>query len=86
MLSKVYAVQPYEVGPKNRKKKSLALGIPSKIAEECNIDTSTIFAIQLGNQKKIITLRMVDASNQKKIIPGAASFQANSKQVSEEVQ
>ena len=86
MLSKVYAVQPYEVGPKNRDRKSLALVIPSKIVEECNVNTSTIFAIQLGHQKKSITLHMVDASNQKKIIPAAPSFQANSNQVSEEVQ
>jgi hypothetical protein len=85
MLSKVYAVQPYEVGPKNRKK-SLVVVIPSKIAEECNINTSTIFAIQLGEQKKSITLQMLDATREKEIVPVAASFQANSNQVSEEVQ
>jgi hypothetical protein len=85
MLSKIYAVQPYEVGPKNRKK-SLALVIPSKIAEECNINTSTIFALQLGDQNKSITLRMLNASRENERIPVAASFQANSNQVSEEVQ
>jgi hypothetical protein len=80
MLSKVYAVQPYEVGPKNRDRKSLALVIPSKIVEECNVNTSTIFTIQLGHQKKSITLHMVDTSNQnqKEIIPVAASFEADS--------
>jgi hypothetical protein len=86
MLSKIYAVQPYEVGPKNRKKKSLVLGIPSKIAEECNINTSTIFAIQIGDQTKTITLQMLNSARQNEIIPVAASFEANSNQVSEEVQ
>jgi hypothetical protein len=82
MLSKIYAVQPYEVGPKNRKK-SLVVGIPSKIAEECNINTSTIFAVRLGDQNKSITLQMIDASCENEIVPVAASFQANSNQVSE---
>ncbi len=85
MLPKIYAVQPYEVGPKNRKK-SLVVGIPSKIAQECNITTSTVFAIQLGDQKKSITLRMLDPSHENEIVPVAASFQANSNEVSEEVQ
>jgi hypothetical protein len=83
MLSKIYAVQPYEVGPKNRERKSLALVIPSRIAEECNINTSTIFAIQLGDQNKSITLRMLNTLHENEIVPVAASFEANSNQVSE---
>jgi antitoxin component of MazEF toxin-antitoxin module len=82
MLSKAtYAVQPYQVGRKN--KKSLVVVIPAKIAKECNIDTSTIFAIQLGNHKKKITLQMVDAPREKEIIPAAESFEASSKQASQ---
>lgn len=84
MLKSQYAVQPYRVGSKN--KRSLVFVIPAKIAKECNIDTSTIFAIQVGDQRKSITLYMVDASRQKELGPVAASFEANSNQVSEEVQ
>jgi hypothetical protein len=63
MLSKLskstYVRQPYQVGSKS--KGSLVVVIPAKIAKECNIDTSTIFAIELDDQKKSITLQMVDA-------------------------
>jgi hypothetical protein len=78
MVSKIYAVQPYEVGPKNRKK-SLALVIPSKIAEEYDINTSTIFAVQLE-------LQLVNTSRKREIIPVAVSSEADSNQVSEGVQ
>jgi hypothetical protein len=71
-----------EVGPKNRKK-SLVVGIPSKIAEECNINTSTIFAVRLGDQKRSIMLEMIDASREKEVVPVAVSLEANSNQVSE---
>jgi len=81
MLSKTYAAQPYEVGPKNRKK-SLVVGIPSKIAEACNINTSTIFAIQLDDRNKTIILQMIHPLRQNV----AASFEADSNQVSGEVQ
>jgi hypothetical protein len=57
------------------------LSIPSKIAEECNITTSTIFAVRLGDQNKSITLQMIDASREKEIVPVAASLEANSNQV-----
>jgi hypothetical protein len=72
MLAKTYAIQPYEVGAKNRKK-SLVVGIPTKIAEECNINTSTIFAVQSGVQKKSITYQIVNASKDKEIMPAADS-------------
>jgi len=49
------------------------VGIPTKIAEECNIDTSTIFAIQSGVQKKSITYQIVNASKNKEIMPAADS-------------
>jgi hypothetical protein len=84
MLSKIYAVQPYEVGPKNRKK-SLVLVIPTKIAEVCNINTSTIFAIQLDDQKKNITFQIVNVLNEREIMPVAESFKASSKQASNEI-
>jgi hypothetical protein len=74
-------VQPYQVGSKN--KRSLVVLIPAEIVKEYNIDTSTIFAVQLDEQKKSITLQVLDTSRQAKIVPVAASFQADSNQVSE---
>jgi hypothetical protein len=64
MLSKItYAVQPYQVGHKDRK--SLAIIIPAKIARECEVNTSTIFAIHTDKQKKSLTLHMLDIPYQK---------------------
>ena len=59
MLAKTYAVQPYEVGAKNRKK-SLVLVIPTKIAEEHSISTSSILAIRSGVEKSAITFHIVN--------------------------
>jgi hypothetical protein len=58
----VYAVQPYLVGP--REKKSLAVIIPSKLAKEYGVDTSTIFATYVNRTKKTISLQMVRTSDQ----------------------
>jgi hypothetical protein len=64
MLSKrTYVVQPYQVGSKD--KKSLALIIPAKVTRECGINTSTIFAVQVNELSKHITLQIVDLPHQK---------------------
>lgn len=58
MLTKlVYATQPYYVG---RKKCSLAVIIPSRVRKECNISTSTIFAIWIDKKRKNITLKTLN--------------------------
>jgi hypothetical protein len=53
----VYALQPYEVGSKNAK--SLALVIPAKVAKECDINTSTMFALRVDENNKRITLQTI---------------------------
>ena len=58
MIHKIrYAVQPFSVGPK---KTSLAFIIPAKVTQECKIDPSTIFAVQLDKQRKTLILQMID--------------------------
>jgi hypothetical protein len=85
MLSKLtYAVQPYQVGHKGRK--SLAIIIPAKVTKECNINPSTIFAIQIDQQKKNITLERIDAPYQKDVMPTGESLEATNQQVSTRAQ
>ena len=48
MLKSVYALQPNYVGSKNSK--SLVICIPSKVAKEYNLDTSTIFVLQIDQK------------------------------------
>ena len=79
MLSKtVYAVQPYQVGNKN--KKSLVVVIPAKVTKECKINPSTIFAIHVDSQKRSITLNMLNYANELKDevnVPGEETFQVS---------
>jgi hypothetical protein len=55
--NKIYAIQPYHVGGKE--KKSLALIVPSKIVRELRIDISTIFEIFVDEKNKILHLQMI---------------------------
>ncbi|HZD35681.1 MAG TPA: hypothetical protein VE130_10785 [Nitrososphaeraceae archaeon] len=55
MIKSIYALQPYHVGSKNSK--SLVICIPSKITKEYNIDTSTIFVLQVDEKTKKIQLQ-----------------------------
>jgi hypothetical protein len=55
---KIYAVQPYQVG--TRHNKSLAVIIPSKLAKEYGVDTSTIFATYADNDNTI-SMHMIRA-------------------------
>jgi antitoxin component of MazEF toxin-antitoxin module len=57
-MRSLYALQPYHVGSKDRK--SLAVIIPAKVAKQYNLDTSTVFALQVDEDKKRLTLQMID--------------------------
>lgn len=82
----LYAIQPYRVGCKDKNKKSLAIIIPAKVARECNVDPSTIFALRVDRQKKIFTLHMVvDAQFQKYVTSADGVFQASNQQMSFDV-
>ena len=85
MLSKItYAVQPYQVGHKDRK--SLAIIIPAKVTKECNINPSTIFAIQIDQQRNSIMLQRIDAPYQKDVVPTGESLAASNQQVPGKIQ
>jgi hypothetical protein len=79
MLSKsTYAVQPYQVGGKDRK--SLVIVIPARLAKKYDINTSTIFAIQSDDTRNRIVLEMVDLTSQKILIPTQESSKAADQQ------
>jgi hypothetical protein len=72
MLSKTtYAVQPYQVGQKDRK--SLALVIPARLARECDIDPSTIFAIRRDSDSKRLILEMMKNYDEEKMVSAKSS-------------
>jgi hypothetical protein len=58
MLKSTYAIQPYQVGRRDRK--SLAIIIPAKIAKEYEVNTSTVFVIHTDKHRKNLTLHVVD--------------------------
>jgi hypothetical protein len=61
-MKSLYALQPYQVGSKDRK--SLAVIIPAKVAKQYHIDKSTVFTLQIDDDKKRLMLQMID-----KVIP-----------------
>lgn len=82
MLNKsIYAIQPYEVGHKDRK--SLAIIIPARIAKEYNINSSTIFTIQIERQQKSIVLHMIDMPHRNDCIDHSSGVTNNSCQIQE---
>lgn len=50
IMKDIYSIQPYEVGTKHHK--SLAIIIPSQVSKECNINTSSIFYLQIDRKLK----------------------------------
>jgi hypothetical protein len=56
-MKSVYALQPYQVGSKNRK--SLAIVIPAQVAKKFDIDTSTIFTLKGDESTRTVTLTTV---------------------------
>ena len=87
MLTKVkYAIQPYHVGCKNDKKKSLAIIIPAKIAREYNVNPSTIFALRVDQENKTIMLQLVDDVSKKEMRPADESAQSSNQHAYEYTQ
>ena len=65
-----YALQPYYIGSKDGK--SLALIIPAKVAKRYNVDASTIFTLQIDEDKKRLMLQTIDKAiiNNPKVTDG----------------
>jgi antitoxin component of MazEF toxin-antitoxin module len=61
-----YALQPYYIGSKDGK--SLALIIPAKVAKRYDVDASTIFTLQVDEQKKQLILQTIDKAATKNLI------------------
>jgi antitoxin component of MazEF toxin-antitoxin module len=78
----IYVVQPYQVGTKHRK--SLAIIIPSKIAKECNVNTSTVFSIRIDKRNNRIALRTENSikNDKDRMMPAEERFQAPSQLLS----
>jgi hypothetical protein len=72
MLKSIYALQPYHVGSKHSK--SLVICIPSKVAKEYNIGTSTIFALQVNMRTREIRLHTLTEPANEKIISSDKSL------------
>lgn len=84
-LSKsIYAIQPYQVGRRDRK--SLAIIIPAKLARECKVDTSTIFAIHTDKQRKSLTLQMLDTPYHKNALTPTGRTLATTNQQTQSVE
>jgi hypothetical protein len=68
----VYAIQPYLVGPKQ--KKSLAVIIPSRLARKYGVDTSTIFTTYVDKKDNTISLRMIRTAHKSSMQPTGESL------------
>jgi hypothetical protein len=83
-MKSLYILQPYHVGSKNAR--SLALVIPSEVKRECDIDTSTAFALFVDKVTKGVTLRTIAVNNilnsKNMMMPIGESFQASTQQAS----
>lgn len=71
-MKNVYALQPYEVGSKNRK--SLAIVIPAKIVRKYRIDTSTVFVLNGNENGRKLILQTVQALEQS-LVDSSASLE-----------
>jgi hypothetical protein len=78
-LIKIYAVQPYLVGPKDNK--SLALIIPAKVAREYGVNTSTIFTTNVDENSNTLSLQMIKTTSENNTTPTGKSLAASSQQV-----
>ena len=80
---RIYAFQPYEVGNKNAK--SLAVVIPSEVAKENNVNTSTIFTLLVDSKTKKVILQTIDKISEPHrgdAVPAGESLEASSQQAS----
>ena len=57
-MKSLWTLQPYQVGSKDRK--SLAIIIPAQVTKQYNIDKSTIFALQVDDDKKRLMFQMIN--------------------------
>src|SRR5215204_5291701 len=82
---KIYAIQPYQVGQKERQ--SIAMVIPAGIVKEFHIDKNTILILRPYQNGKLTidTIRESEKFDQKDMIPVDKSFQASDQQVSGEI-
>jgi hypothetical protein len=71
-MKSLYVLQPYQVGSKYRK--SLAVIIPAEVTKQYNIDKSTVFTLQVDDDKKRLMLQMID-----KVIPNNLAVAAAAK-------
>ena len=58
ILRNQYAIQPYLVGPKDRK--SLVIGIPAAFAKAHSINQETIFILEAEKTNKLILMKIQD--------------------------
>jgi hypothetical protein len=81
MYRTTYIVRPYQVGSKSAK--SLALIIPSKVREQANINTSTVFTLRIDENTKRITLQTINELIEKyeNTVPTGESLVASNQQV-----
>ncbi len=82
-----YVVQPYNVGPKDRK--SLVVGIPASVAKEYQIDRNTIFILKPENDGRLILHRIINQKvqeNKENLMSADKSSEGSSQQTSGQVQ
>ena len=80
LYKKVYAVQPYQVGQKERK--STAVIIPAGIVKEFNIDKNTILILKPYQNGKLTieTIKGSEQFDQKSMMPVEKSIAASNQQ------
>lgn len=82
-----YVIQPYNVGPKERK--SLVMRIPASVAKEYQIDRNTIFILKPENDGRLILHRVVNQRIQEQTenrMSADKSSEGSSQQTSRQVQ
>jgi hypothetical protein len=63
----------------------MLFSIPAKVTQECKINPSTIFAVQLDKKRKTLTLQMIDDHYpSEKMIPVGESLGTANQHVSED--
>lgn len=85
----LYVIQPYRVGPKDRK--SLVMGIPAAIAKKYNIDRNTIFVLSAEmRNNKLILEKIIDNNNRSKtnidLLAAEKSSEGSSQQLTNQAQ
>ena len=83
IIKSIYAIQQYQAGCKD---KDLASIIPAQIAEEHNVGTSSILAVQANKDTDNIPLQTVKISYENNMTPAEKSFKASKQQASVETQ